>query len=83
MGILSLPYALKQGAVSREAGFQNGVFLTNQWNPLRKPIYTILKLPRASTMIGHSKKRDTRTLNYFDVTLTLKEGLEFPEFYGL
>jgi hypothetical protein len=58
---LFLLYALKQEAVSREAGFQNGVFLTNQWNPLRKPIYTILKLPLHLSMRGHSKKRDTHT----------------------
>jgi hypothetical protein len=37
VGISFFPYALKQGAVSREAGFQNGVFLTNQWNPLENP----------------------------------------------
>jgi hypothetical protein len=28
---------------------------------LPKPIYTILKLPRDLSMIGHSKKRDTHT----------------------
>jgi len=55
MGISFFALCPQRGGYTGQ--FQNGVFLTNQWNPLRKPIYTILKLPRDLTMGGIIKKR--------------------------